>query len=269
MNKFNSLAFVVYFFVISYNFAASAANESHCVNFGHAGSISESPELDSKNIRVLSWNIYKGEKSGLVRDLSKLSGNADLILLQEMVSESNFARQLCNEIPYHRFHMAQAFRRLGGDYTGVATGSQVRAASHRPIISTVTEPILGTSKSALVSQYRLRGSPEPLLVINLHAINFVSQDSFESHLFQLIGVLAQHKGPIIFGGDFNTWSIDRKNFLYRSMRALGLGRVETHHSGFFLLDHIFVRGLKVKKVYDLTNVESSDHKPLLVDLRLL
>ncbi len=40
-------------------------------------------ELDPKSMKVLAWNIKKGQEKGLDIDLPRLAGDRDLILLSE------------------------------------------------------------------------------------------------------------------------------------------------------------------------------------------
>ncbi|HEY9711625.1 MAG TPA: endonuclease/exonuclease/phosphatase family protein, partial [Oculatellaceae cyanobacterium] len=95
-------------------------------------------------------------------------------------------------------------------------------------------------------------------------------------LHELDLALSEHRGPIIFSGDFNTWSRKRAALVELAATRLGLTPVafapsETKKIKRFLLspplDYIFYRGLSEKKASAkvLDQVSSSDHKPLLAE----
>ncbi|NMU84205.1 hypothetical protein HKB16_15060, partial [Vibrio parahaemolyticus] len=76
---------------------------------------------------------------------------------------------------------------------------------------TSKEPWLRLPKSALYSQYHLSNG-EKLAVVNVHAINFtVGTKEYVSQLTALEMLLKHHVGPILFAGDFNSWSESRVN----------------------------------------------------------
>lgn len=79
-----------------------------------------------------------------------------------------------------------------------------------------------------------------------------------------------HSAPTIVMGDFNSYpkyEWDRANLDYflSLVRELELAVPENHED----CDHIFVRGLKVKRCYfDMSFGNLSDHKPLIAELEL-
>jgi endonuclease/exonuclease/phosphatase (EEP) superfamily protein YafD len=73
---------------------------------------------------------------------------------------------------------------------------------------------------------------------------------------------------MIFGGDFNTWSVRRNKVLGEVTKRLGLVEVEPapddRRRAFGQhLDHLFVRGFSVVDARSF-EVKSSDHNPILV-----
>ena len=77
-----------------------------------------------------------------------------------------------------------------------------------------------------------------------------------------------HEGPVIFGGDLNTWSDRRQATLIDLADALGLTPVSfspDHRTSRFgrPLDHLYVRGLTWQSS-ETVPVETSDHNPLIV-----
>ncbi len=101
-------------------------------------------------------------------------------------------------------------------------------------------------------------------------------NKFKTQLQELESALFAHQGPLIFSGDFNTWSRSRAAFLELVATRLGLTPVafapnESKKIKRFLLspplDYIFYRGLSEKKASAkvLDQIFSSDHKPMLAE----
>ena len=116
-------------------------------------------------------------------------------------------------------------------------------------------------------------SAAELAIVNIHAINFeLSPDTYRAQLGALADALRDHRGPIIFAGDFNTWSDTRDGIVAGIAARLGLTELVLrddrralfygHH-----LDHIFVRGLRLVEV-GATPVTSSDHNPVTATLAI-
>ncbi len=220
-------------------------------------------------IRLLVWNIYKGKKKNWFKDFKPLAHKANLILLQESVLNDKFSRFLNGEDGYE-WQMAQSFmkgRELNS--TGVKTGCRVAAKGIFFYKSPHAEPVTGTPKMILGTSYSLAPSAPELLVLNVHAINFVTNHKFTSQMQQIIESVENHQGPVILGGDFNTWSNRRTSILMEIAETLNLTRVEIssppkkrHFNK--ILDHIFYKGLQATSHRSLKEIGSSDHHPLEV-----
>ncbi len=231
------------------------------VPFGAEGSLVGIPQ----RFRVLSWNVFKNGRRGLTEDLTELSQQADLALLQEAVDRGDFVQSTIKGNPSLRWSMAKAFEK-NGVATGVAIGSAVRPIRISSYRSLPTEPVLKTPKSMMLSEYPIANSSEKLLVLNVHAINFVGQGRFELHVDQMLELIQRHQGPLLVAGDFNTWSSARLEYLNSRMASIGLERVEMARSSRLVLDHVFTRGLRVLAADEMPSIRSSDHKPIFVEL---
>ncbi len=87
--------------------------------------------------------------------------------------------------------------------------------------------------------------------------------------------MTRQKGPVILGGDFNTWRPGSISFLENKLKDAGLGRL-TDGTGYtfefnslkFTLDHIFnMEGLNSSAgVYRQT--DASDHYPVWAEIIL-
>ena len=224
-------------------------------------------ELNIEGFTLVSWNIFKENKQGWKEDLQMLSRKTDLILLQEAFLTQEFAQLLAAE--NKKWEMISAFQ-YQDIHAGVMTlGSPPPLAS---CAQRVHEPLLYIPKSSLISYFPIKDLQQTLLVANIHAINLTPGiERFSEQLEEIIAILAQHQGPIIFAGDFNTWSKQRMNVLNQLTGGLGLRKVEFKDSSpirFYgqHLDHIFFRGLHLVQSQAIP-VDSSDHYPLMVHFK--
>jgi endonuclease/exonuclease/phosphatase (EEP) superfamily protein YafD len=226
------------------------------------------PGFDPAMIRVTTWNIHKQGDKGWREDLARFGGNADLLLVQELVLRPDIRSTI--EDAGLQWAMASSFQDVDIDI-GVLTAARV------PPIATCTqrvvEPLLRIPKSAVITWYALRGRPERLAVVNMHSINFsLSLGAYREQLDAMRDVLAQHRGPILFAGDLNTWTAGRYAAVQEVAAGLGLQEISFEHDQrrLFLgkqLDHIFVRGLDWT-ASSASEVTSSDHNPVHATLRL-
>jgi endonuclease/exonuclease/phosphatase (EEP) superfamily protein YafD len=216
--------------------------------------------LDPTQIRVLSWNIAKGRHHDWRRDLLRLSHNTDLALIQE----ARLEHAMHQVMPDSCWAFAPGYQRQNVT-TGVLTIS--RAETVERFLHSHREPLTGLPKAALVTEYRLTGSAQTLLVANVHAINFTpGTGHFHRQLLSVAHRIAHHQGPLILCGDFNTWRHKRQRILDELIIELGLKAVhieQDHRRQAFglALDHIFYRGLSYKTCV-VDRVHTSDHNPI-------
>lgn len=230
-----------------------------------------STALDKQGFTLVSWNIYKENKADWQQDLLTLSNTSDFILLQEAYLTDALNQLL--KTSGRQWDMISAFR-YRGIHAGVMTIGNIPSLARCAQRS--TEPVAFLPKSSLITYYPIKNQPYNLLVANIHAINFtVGIEKFTQQLKQIKAVLARHKGPIVFGGDFNTWSDQREIVLDQLIgtEELGLLKVEFISNEAVLiwghrLDHVFYRDLKIVKA-EIIPVESSDHYPLKVQFEFV
>jgi endonuclease/exonuclease/phosphatase (EEP) superfamily protein YafD len=226
-----------------------------------------------ETIILLVWNVYKTRKKGWYDDFLKLSRNKDLILLQESVlnNHDNSIFQNANRFEWimacsHKYRISQVI-------TGLKTGCVAKARGQEFLHSPDKEPILNTSKLMLATIYRLENSHKQLLVLNVHAINFVTLNKYANHINQILSVIQHHSGPIILAGDFNCWSAARLEFLFERIKNEGLTAVALdrktrwHHLNRHL-DHIFFRDLHLNNAKTLSFIKSSDHYPIVAEFEV-
>ncbi|WGV99650.1 endonuclease/exonuclease/phosphatase family protein [Vibrio sp. YMD68] len=217
---------------------------------------------------VLVWNIYKQNRPNWHEVLTSLSQSRQLILLQEASMTDSFKGWLIEK--GWQGNQVEAFKALdvSSGVLTIATESPSLACAYL-----VVEPWLRLPKSALFSLYSLSDGQQ-LAVVNIHAVNFTyGVVEYQQQLDVLAKALLQHEGPIIFAGDFNSWSHERMDELAEYLQPLGLVAASfrpDNRKQFvngLALDHIFYRGLTLKKA-EAPHSDASDHNPLLVSFSL-
>lgn len=215
---------------------------------------------------LLVWNLYKLQRPGWTEALA--SEQADLMLFQEAVDASSFTRLLSDQ--GYAWQQVAAFT-YEGRTAGVMTAAHMPELFSCPL--TYPEPVFRLPKSALVSLYALEGSRYPLLVLNLHGVNFdLGTASYEEQLMPLLKLSRRYPGPVLFAGDFNSWSERRSRLLQAWMAKQRLKPArftpdERHRVGDWPLDQVFYRGLILEQASAEPNT-ASDHNPLRLRFRL-
>lgn len=237
-----------------------------------AGDGEAADALDRRPFRVLIWNIHKQGDSGWQRDLSAFAAASDVMLLQETVLQPPL-RDILDDSGL-RWVMASSFL-FGADDIGVLTATRIMPMAS--CTQRVVEPLIRIPKSAVISWLPIAGtragSRETLAIVNVHSITFeLSLDTYRAQLEALADALAEHRGPIILAGDFNTWSDARDRVVAETAARLGLTELDLRvdrRAVFFgrHLDHIFIRGLQMIDVGAIP-VTSSDHNPVAATLRI-
>lgn len=224
-------------------------------------------ELDSSQIELLNWNIKKGERSKWEDDLSALASGKNLVLIQEATTRMGLL-ELLGDTEHFSFSPGYTTK---NEITGVVTFSEVEPITQCHLVT--FEPWGGTPKSTNITRYALTQSDHTLIVVNIHAINFsLGLADYRAQLDSIAEILADHPGPIIISGDFNTWRRGRHQALLEMIHTLKIEPIsfkEDHRVTFFgsVLDHVFVGGLQVMGA-NVHPVQSSDHNPISISLRI-
>jgi len=226
------------------------------------------------SIRLLVWNMLKARRRDFARDFSDLTGDRDLVMLQEAVFNAPSDPLFTG--PQFEWTMARSFRDPRTEVEhGVKTGCIARAESAKLYRSPHTEPVTQTRKVLLATGYRLdkhtdgEVGPRRLLVLNMHAINFVTVRKYLDQLDQMADALEVHSGPVILAGDFNTWNPRRMGSFFDLARDAALLEVPLERRSRLShlamhLDHVFYRGLLLRDSASLGYINSSDHAPITV-----
>jgi endonuclease/exonuclease/phosphatase (EEP) superfamily protein YafD len=215
---------------------------------------------------MLNWNVEKAQHPDLVTAFAAYAERSDLIFLQEAVPLKKTETVIAQSL-YEAFVRGYVQDEID---TGVLTLARTPHLVHCHLLA--TEPWLRTPKATSVTLYPLAGSDASLLTINLHAVNFsFGVEEYRAQLEAAAELMRAHEGPVIFGGDLNTWSDRRQTTLDALADELGLMPVPfspDHRTSRFgrPLDHLYVRGLTWLSS-ETVQVETSDHNPLIVTLQ--
>jgi len=218
-------------------------------------------------IRCLVWNILKARRRAWARDFTDLVFDRDLVLLQEAVINAP-SDTLFTDSKRFEWVMARSYRHRNSDIeNGVKTGCVASATERHFYLSPHSEPVVNTQKLLLVTRYPLANESQTLLVLNMHAINFVSVRKYVEQLDQLADALRDHAGPVILAGDFNTWNPQRLGHFLDISEEAGLIEAAMERKGRLThfnqhLDHVFFRGLELRMIASLGHYQSSDHAPI-------
>lgn len=225
--------------------------------------------LPEKGLRIAVWNICKGMgKEAFRHELQFLMRNSDLLLVQEALLTEELTALLTNH-HFHAIHGTSYIRR-DGIRDGVLTLSRSRTSGPiQRILCKSPEPILKTAKTALLTPYLFHGGKENLIVVNLHAKLIRSIKGAIHELRHLLLQLPVSESPMVLAGDFNTFTKKYLRAIVEEMAEFGLMMVEIPDDPrglFHHLDHVFIRGLSVKKAEVDVSLKNSDHFPLVLTL---
>ena len=229
----------------------------------------EKPWKLGRKIVLLNWNVHKNNHMHRwLEDFSMILryDKPDLILFQEyqtMNQQSVLDRH--SEYGYAFFpNIVWKENRYG-----LVNASKGEIVDFDFYMTEDVEPIIKTPKVTLETSYEML-SGEKLRVVNVHMINFVKIRKFLAQVEQIEKALAKEEGALILSGDFNTWNSRRMHMLQQLCRRYRLEDVpfkDLKHQKApfpFPLDHLFFRELSLEKSEVLSQIETSDHKPLLV-----
>ncbi|TYA39308.1 endonuclease/exonuclease/phosphatase family protein [Aggregatibacter actinomycetemcomitans] len=225
-------------------------------------------EITQNRFRLLVWNLHKGQDAGWQQALSRFAKGRDFVLLQEVLNTQHLATQYSAQFPTALYASAFAYLQ---QQSGVEILSKF--PPHFYCAGSKPEPWIRIPKVGAAMSLPLAGGKN-LLLVNVHLINFeLNPIAYSEQLRTLMQLISHHQGPLIFAGDFNSWSSYRMLRIHKLITEYGLQEVtfpQDHRLRFLgnPLDHIFIRGLNVINA-TTEPTESSDHAPLLLEAELI
>ena len=156
------------------------------------------------SITVVNWNAQKGKHPQFAKDLKLLleQEKPDIVFLQEAKADLFKPEQMGGY-----FAEGWSYPWPGGKTIGVQTLSRVPPVRIQSMPTRYREFGVTSPKVSLVTEYPLPNR-ENLLAVNVHLLNFEvwSIKKISHQLEDLKTTMANHQGPIIMAGDFNTWN---------------------------------------------------------------
>lgn len=237
------------------------------------------------SISIVSWNAEKGGDPRFRADLARLVivDKPDFVFLQEARADLLDTKRIGGY-----FASSWRYPWENGKVIGLLTLSHVSPTRIQPMPSKHKEFFITAPKLSLVTEHPLANG-QSLLAVNVHLLAFErwGTTGIGSQLDDLEAVMREHTGPIVFIGDFNTWSPKRLALVEAVAAGLNLTEVSEFPSGrktadkgsSFLnglmgideklpLDRVYYRGFTHHSAKVLP-YESSDHRAIQVTLDLV
>ncbi len=220
---------------------------------------------------LLNWNIYKANfkvPEAFQNTLKTFEKKMpfDFCCFQEahFDEDENMAFQLDGFASYFAANL-----QLKHYAYGVLTASSIQSHEAYQVLSRKTEFLFKTHKTSLITRYHFADGT-PLIIANMHAINFKRTFFYDKEIQLLAQVLKDYPldYPMIVTGDFNTWSRHRHKIIRDFCRTLKLRLFpfqQAHLIKTFAnhpLDLVMYRGLTPAKGYAYDQQNVSDHNPL-------
>lgn len=232
-------------------------------------------QIEKKSVKMLIWNAHKeGFDYPWQQEFTSLSEGMDFILLQESITKLNFwlTKYIFPDV-YNGYAGVVGFSFYYlGKFNGNVNLSTYNSIESKVLHTPDREPVVDTVKPVLITRYQIANG-KILTLANIHSINFVGLFQFQRQMDKAIEYLSQFDGPVVFGGDFNTWNQAKTDYMNSSLRKAGFEKVALRHPERvkkvfdFPIDHIFVRDATVLDADFLEN-RTSDHTPMMLELAL-
>jgi endonuclease/exonuclease/phosphatase (EEP) superfamily protein YafD len=215
---------------------------------------------------ILCWNVAKLTLNASYKKFTDLlieEFDFDILLLQEV------KKSLSHELELHDYsYVLSPNIETKKHIFGVLSAFRASCESEISLLTKKQELKYTTHKISLITHHKLSNG-KTLLVVNLHAINFVHNRDFKYELEYIYLAIKSHKEAMIVAGDFNTWNLKRVHYLQEFADSLSLKRVgfsdESNIKKIFAnsLDYIFYRDLNLIYSEVIESKKISDHNPII------
>lgn len=237
------------------------------------GKIKEA-ELPTK-LNILVWNLYKGQSKNFKHEYRRLAQGKDLILAQEMYLNTQELKQLNYQSDYQYVTATSFIKTASQTHTGTFTAAKAQRINANMIRSEAAEPVVGTPKTSVLTTYKIRGTNKRLLVVNTHAVNFVSDADYVNEMNRIANTISLFKGAVIWAGDFNSWNMNRFQYfknLIATMHLKSTALIPDERLTFngFKLDHFYsTSDIYIASALSLKSDNGSDHSPMEFAVEIL
>jgi endonuclease/exonuclease/phosphatase family metal-dependent hydrolase len=233
---------------------------------------------DRATVRILAYNIKHGEGMDRVIDLERAarlidSLDPDIVTLQEI--DSAVDRTFRVDQATRLGELTGMHSAFGGffDYQGGRYGMAL--LSKQPFVDVANHrlPDGAEPRTALAGRVRVGEPPVEILVVGIHL--YATAEERYAQAERLVEILADETAPVILAGDFN--SRPRSEVMALLARSWQIPDKGADHLTFPSdapdreIDYIMYRPVELFEVLDLRVIHEplvSDHRPLLIELRL-
>lgn len=241
-----------------------------------------------REIRVLVYNIHAGKDAGGADNLERVADvvrqtGADVVLLQEVDRGTRRSGQVDQpDVLARRSGLAVAFGKTldydGGEY-GIAVLSRWPIAQQTLVRLRVEPPQRragGSYEPRGAQRVVIRAPPGEVVVINTH-LDASREDDYRRQEIRAVLALARDAGPLLLvGGDFNSTPESevqgdvRSGGLRDAWLACGRGSALTYPADrpSKRIDYLYLTSTATCHRAEVIETTASDHRPLLVTVRL-
>lgn len=222
-------------------------------------------------LNILCWNVAKLTKKEHFKDFFKKlvkDEKLNYFILQEVKSDISYSLDIFEN---YSFILSSNIQTKKSIY-GVMNIFNISCEENYSLLSNKKEIKVATHKTILLTKHKLNG--KNVIVVNIHALNFVPIKDFEFELNKLKNELINIDEPLIVAGDFNTWNKKRVLLLKLFCKELSLKEVilsdEKHIKKVFNcnLDYILYRGVTLEYSKAINSFDISDHNPLIASFTI-
>ena len=226
-------------------------------------------EAIESSFRICVWNVHKCLSKKLHSDIENIFHDFDIVLMQEAIMSDTWTN-IWKNITDFNWDFFRSFSMSKNRETGVLIGSKYHQKIMAILPSVDREPLLRTPKATGMSLINIAWRSEKLLIVNTHAMNFNFGKPFLRQIESIAEAIKDHVWPMIWAGDFNTWSRKRTRLLGEIAHTLGLEWLMPENDRRFLkLDHILYRGITPRYAEVRHDIKTSDHFPLFAEFEII
>ncbi|MEA1892125.1 MAG: endonuclease/exonuclease/phosphatase family protein [Campylobacterota bacterium] len=220
---------------------------------------------------LVVWNIHKenqDEEFKFFLDKFLEEYPSDFLLLQEV----KYPKNLIFSLDKYSYALSSNMETAENIF-GVLSACKVSFEKIQNFLSSKKELGFTTHKSALLTKHILHNK-QPLYILNIHAINFVSHDMFELELSKIKTKIKNYRGALIIAGDFNSWNNRRMRSLEILTKEFSLQKAKIKNDKHllqifsFTVDHIFYRGVELLEANSIDTKDLSDHNPIYAKFKV-
>jgi endonuclease/exonuclease/phosphatase family metal-dependent hydrolase len=234
------------------------------------GSFSTVTAKDSSELKIVSWNLHRGEHLDDIIATLKNSDelqDADFILVQEI--DAKGIQALAMSLEYNYAFSPAVYSREHDDEFGVGILSKWSLSDAKTVRLPNWLPRLAEERNAIKAT--ATNGDRTLIVYSVHT-DVIRMEPQAKFLAEEAG---SQDNKIIVGGDFNTWRKSSIDALESTMQEIGLERLSTNAGNTFVnfgvpftLDHIFSSTVKDYSSGVYYDTDASDHFPLWAVIKL-